>query len=89
MKDLVTIGCDAAMRGAVEYLRANDLKANVDALVPCLRSWVKAKFPEALHDAKEAFDAGMSQVALTTFCASMALAGIEAAKEASVPPVPV
>jgi hypothetical protein len=46
-----------------------------------LREKVSAAVPQALADAKKAFDANMEAVALQTFAASMSLAGIGAAKE--------
>lgn len=75
-----------AVKGATEYLEQHKLKANTAALAECLESWVKAKLPEALHDAKEAMSCGMDGIASMTFGASMIQAGIEAAKEASIPP---
>lgn len=77
--------CKIAERGAVEYLNAHKLKATPEALTACLRSWTKAKFAEAMHDAKEAIDCGMEQVAQATFTATMIQAGIEAAKECGMP----
>lgn len=74
-----------AMDAAAEYLTAHNLTADSDALAGCLSAWVKAKLPEALHDAREAFDAGMHQVGELAFLAPIAQAGIEAAKEAGFP----
>lgn len=85
IEEVGRIGAETAMRAAAEYLRAHSLQADTRALCECIRSWIKIKLPEALRDAKEALDAGMGQVAETTFRASMALAGIEAAKEAGFP----
>jgi len=82
---LARAAMEIAARGAAEYLRQHKLKADPDALLSTLRSWVKAKLPEALHDAKEALDANMGAAAEQTFKASMVLAGIEAAKEAGFP----
>jgi hypothetical protein len=48
-------------------------------------SWCKAKLPEALADAKQADEIGMTQWADRTFATTIALAGIEAAKEAGMP----
>lgn len=73
-----------AARGARQYLDVHKLTADSAALTACLKSWVK--FPEALKDAKDAIAAGMHQVAEQTFAATMRMAGIEAAKEASRPP---
>ena len=88
MKDLIDAAMIIAVRGAKEYLRAHDLQADNQALCACLSAWVKAKLPEALHDAKAAIDCNMHQAAEATFAASMVQAGIEAAKEASIPPMP-
>jgi hypothetical protein len=85
MKDsteLVDAACIIAARGASEYLKAHNLVAERDALARCLKSWVKAKWQEAMNDAKEALDCGMGQYAERTFAATMMQAGIEAAKEA-------
>ncbi len=79
---LVEIASTMAVRGAREYLLRNNLKAESTALSSCLKSWVKAKWPEAIADAKEAIDCGMVQIAQQTFAATMLQAGIEAAKEA-------
>jgi hypothetical protein len=78
---LVTRGCEAAMRAAAEYLRVHGLTADLDTLLACLRANAKIRLPQALAEAKEALDCGMAQVAEATFRATMALAGIDAAKE--------
>jgi hypothetical protein len=73
----------------MEYLSRNNLKVvSPEALAECLHSWVKIKLPEALRDAKEALACNMGKVAEVTFASSMIQAGIEAAKEASIPPMP-
>lgn len=69
--------------GAREYLAANKLTADTNALLACCRSWTKIKLPEALNDAREAIECHMNEVAEATFKATMILAGIEAAKEAA------
>jgi hypothetical protein len=74
-----------ACHGASEYLLAHKLKADDHALSECINAWVKIKFPEAMQDAKDAIDCGMTQAAIATFNASMICAGIEAAKECSMP----
>lgn len=84
---LGAIAADVAMRSAVAYLHTHKLEADVDTLVACLRSHAKARLPEALASAKEAIEAGMAAMAEVTFRASMTLAGIEAAKEATALPV--
>ena len=88
MESLGAGAAEVAMRAAVEYLCEHKLTADPEALVECLRSWIKIKLPEALRDAKDALDCGpgMRMIAERTFNASMALAGIEAAKEACNPP---
>lgn len=74
-----------AAAGARAYLERNHIAADPVALSECLRSWVSAKLPEALNDAREALACHMDQAAEATFRASMINAGIEAAKEASQP----
>jgi hypothetical protein len=69
--------------GASEYLRKHGLTADPAALAECCASWARAKLGEALADARESIEAGMHDAAAMTFGASMYLAGIEAAKEAS------
>jgi hypothetical protein len=85
--ELAATACRIASQGAIEYLRVHGLTADMTALSECIRSWVKIKLPDALGDAREALACGMGHVAEQTFAASMMLAGIEAAKEASNPPV--
>ena len=72
-----------AAHGAAMYLQKNGLRADAAALAECLKSWVLAKLPEALADAKKALDCHMDTAAAQTFAATMLQAGIEAAKEAS------
>lgn len=83
--NLGAVAANAAMRASLEYLKAHNLKAEAGPLAECLRSHVKFRFPLALKDALEALECGMAKVAQSTFLASMALAGIEAAKEAGLP----
>jgi len=84
-----TVGVQTAMRAGVAYLAQHGLDADGAALAECLRSHVQPALPAALRDAIEALDARMGgEVASLTFQASMALAGIEAAKEASLPTLP-
>lgn len=75
----------AVIQGARDYLKANKLTADDTVLKACAASWMRAKMPEALKDAKDALACGLAKVAEQTFVASMMLAGIEAAKEAAVP----
>lgn len=74
-----------AIRAAQEYLRVHGLKAEPATLAECISSWVRVKFPEAAADAKAAFACGMIEMGKQTFAASIAQAGIEAAKEAGQP----
>lgn len=76
---------DIAAHAAITYLKQQNLTATDEALAACLASWIRLKLPEAFADAKQAIDSGMEQYAEMTFRATMALAGIEAAKEAGVP----
>lgn len=82
---LVDAAAQIAMRAAAEYLRRHNLEADPAALAATLRAWLKIKLPEGLRDARQALEAGMGKVAEQTFAASMAQAGIEAAKEAGFP----
>jgi hypothetical protein len=79
---LATTAANIAARAAAEYLRQNNLTVDLDRLSACLKTQCKARIMEAIRDAKEALDANMAQAAQMTVAASMALAGIEAAKEA-------
>ncbi len=58
---------------------------SLDAFCECLKANVKVYLPGALRDAREALEAGMYEVGQQTFAASMALAGIDAAKECATP----
>lgn len=82
---LGTVAVGIAWKGARRYLahegRYTPALVNSKALQDALARHVKAKLPEALQDAKEALECGMAQAAEHTFAASMALAGIAAAKE--------
>lgn len=79
------VAAEVAMGAAILYLKQHNLDADTGALAECLRTWCRIKLPEALRDAKEAIAAHMPQAAEATFRATMALAGIEAAKEAGFP----
>lgn len=74
-----------AIRAAKVYLDVHGLTADPGALSACISSWVKIKFPEAARDAMAAFDCGMVEAGKLSFAASIAQAGIEAAKEAGKP----
>src|SRR5260221_5393715 len=89
MKDLADAAIRMVIQGAKQYLEAHKLQpVSNEALAECCKSWCKINLPEALADAKEAFACHMDRIAITTFQATMMGAGIEAAKEASVPPTP-
>lgn len=77
---------DVAMRAAVEYLHGHGLTADAGALSACIRAWAKIKLDEAIRDGRAALDAGLGEgIAWQTMAATMALAGIEAAREAGLP----
>lgn len=82
MKDLGQIAVSAALRSAQQYMHVHNLKADEKVLWECCKSWCKIKLPEAIADARAAYDCGMNQAGDATFIASMVQAGIEAAKEA-------
>lgn len=83
---LATIAAETCMKAAAEYIICNNLKVvDYDAATACLQTWCKSKLDEALADAKQALDANMGQIAEITFKATMAKAGIEAAKEFAIP----
>lgn len=79
------VAAEIAMRAAAAYLDQHNLEADTSALVECLRSWCKAKLPEAMRLAKEAIEAHMDKPAEMLFRLTMAEAGVEAAKEAGLP----
>ena len=60
------LAADTANRAALQYLRAHGQQTAAPRLAKCLRSWCKMKLSEALHDAREAVEAGMGQVAEAT-----------------------
>lgn len=84
---LVQIGFTIAMAAAREYHRVQgNGPADDSTLVACVKSMLKIRWAEAMRDVKEALDAHMDDAADATFKASMALVGIEAAKESAEPP---
>jgi len=86
--DIETLGertVEIATEAAMQYLETHNLAADPDALASCLSSWVRAKLPDGLSDAKEALEAGLTEYAELTYRATIVLAGIEAAKEAGFP----
>ena len=82
---LATRAVEIALRAAREYMAQRNLTADPDTLRACLKSWLRVQLPEALVDAREAIECGMHQAASATFALSIARAGIEAAKESSMP----
>lgn len=77
-------GADAAMRAAVEWFQTHpETIYDTEALLSCIRANCRIRMPEAFDDMRQAVEAGMYQAGLTTFCATMALAGIDGAKEAA------
>ena len=84
--NLGTFAANVTLKAAVEYIRANNLKVlDYVAATECIKSYCKTWLPIALKDAKAALDCNMGQVAEATFKATMAQAGIEAAKEFAWP----
>jgi hypothetical protein len=81
MNKLGEISAGIVLRACAAYLHTHGLTASPEAMAACCNSWGKIKLAEALKDARDARDCGMDKVATATFCASMAQAGIEAAKE--------
>lgn len=71
---------EAAVRGAKAYLQAHELHADTPTLAQAIREACLSAIPRALKDLEEAIDCGMAEVGFTTFRASMALAGVQAAK---------
>lgn len=85
---LVNAATTIALRAAREWMDARGVKIPEGGwpdFADCLRANLKIRLPEALRDAREAMECGMTQVAETTFAASIAIAGIDAAKEVAVP----
>lgn len=76
-----------AAEGSRMYLETHKIpvhSVNVEELLLALRSHVKAHINEALTDAQEALEHGMTAVAMATFKASMMQAGVDAAKEVMI-----
>jgi 3-polyprenyl-4-hydroxybenzoate decarboxylase len=74
---------DVMSRAAIAYLKKNGklTLASADALEEPLKRHSRIALPQALEDAKAALDCGMRDAAQLTFKATLALAGIAAAKE--------
>ena len=76
---------DATMRAGVDWVCSNrsELVPQMvadDGFAGQLRSALRCSLGAAMADAREALDIGMTNVAETTFFASMKLAGIQGAK---------
>lgn len=76
----------AAMRiarhGATHYCHAQNVKIQSPTMLEeRLRERVKCGLEEALNDAKEAIDCGMTQIAIATFNATIINCAIAAVKE--------
>ena len=84
VESLGTIAAAVACRAAIEWCRVHGQLGNVDIdqLTEAVRFHARMALPDALEDAREALDAHMGAAAEQTFRASMALAGIAAAREA-------
>ena len=87
VEDLVERGMQTAVEGAIAWAESHDhtrddLMERMDEFAMALKAEVATAFTEALKDAKDAFSAGMPDVASSTFAATMRLAGINAAKKA-------
>lgn len=79
------LAAETAMKSAVSYIQKNNLRVDTQKLIESLRKHCKARLGEALDDSREAFEAGMKDIANQTFLLSMCQAGIDAAKEVGVP----
>lgn len=84
-RDLGDLAAKALMQAAVDWWQAHvqgtSLETAAATMVLHLRVRGKTALGEGLADAKEAFDAGLGQVAEATFLATIRLAGIQAAKD--------
>jgi hypothetical protein len=86
VSSLVDVAMITAMRAAREWFAQHkEAKYDFATLGECLKANVKIRLPQALADAKAAIECNMGQVAQQTFFATMALAGIDAAKECCMP----
>lgn len=75
-----------ATNAAKTFMTKHGLSASNEALATTLQKELAAAIPDALADAREAFNCGMIEVADQTFRASMALAGIKAAQSVTRDP---
>ena len=85
MNQFVQIAADTAMKSAVDYIMAHDMRSKslFDHATATwfIKKYVKFAIGPALNDAKEAIDANMGSLVEATFLTSMRLAGINAMKE--------
>jgi hypothetical protein len=79
-KALAAYAVRSAVDAAVAYCEQWNLEPDADALATELRRLLLQSLPGALARAKEALACGMDRIAAESFCASMALCGIGAAK---------
>ncbi len=86
VEKLGEVAVTIAAKSAVVWMNAHSMKpVSEEAFCECVKSMTRIRLPQALAEAKEAFEANMDAVAVETFRASMSLAGIEAAKECCTP----
>lgn len=75
---------EIAMRAFVEKVRQDGqleaLRSDLDRAVAIIRELAREAAGKGLADAREAIDANMGEVAVLTFKAELALAGLTAAK---------
>ena len=81
---LASASVTIAMEAAARFIARNNLKVDFGCLTENLKIQVKAKLPEALADAQAAIACRMTAVAEQTFAATIALAGVEAARRSVI-----
>jgi hypothetical protein len=86
---LADAALEIAVKAAARHIKRNHLHVSDSCLCENLKVQIKAALPGALADAQAALACGMIAVAEQTFAASIALAGVEAAKRSvTSPPEP-
>lgn len=85
IESLANMAAAITVNAAIEYLKRKNLSADPGELVTACKAYTKASLREAITDAKEALDCHMEAAAVSTFKASMILAGIRAAREVAKP----
>lgn len=79
---LGTRAAEAVMRGTAEVLRREGYRPrDYEAATEVIRRHAVEAADEGLRDARQAFDAGMTRWAETTFTASLAKAAAQAGRE--------